>query len=401
MLNFLEWVQLKEEVLEEAGRHAYQRDLDAGAPDEETFRQDQQAGINYYVINNAMAFLNSTMKPAEKDPETGEVSYALRDKPVNPQSFSLFKIQNIEGSQVMAVRHVGKTWSQGKSKGMHVDSLADVSDSFKDVGFGQSHDRYFINLNGSGGANASKIKALHQKYLGLTKAQVGGDKLAGSIFFGDEDSTGGIDNPVAKKVMRQGAQDMKDQQWLDFANRASHGQDITQMARQAAIDDESGYNSLENPRFLEKLRLMGAESVVDQLKAHGHMEASGEEQQAIQTAKQLDYLAKSGQMQHLAGSPEFEDQVRNPLVLRFARVLGLQALVDYIDQGGGDLVARMKQPDAIRNARVGKTTGEPLEPTGTDAPNLGQMLGIEHLQEGFKRLWKFHNDTKTYNYFPE
>jgi hypothetical protein len=202
--SFLEWVQNKEELLEETRAHVWARDLDVGAPDESTFKDDQQAGINYWVVNNGTALLKSVIK-RDRDGD-----FKL-EKQKNPHDFSLFKIKNIQDDKVEAVRSLQKTWAQGKTKIMNVNSLRDVTDAFEQVAFGNKlPDRYFVHAgNGSG-----SIDELHQIYLELTKKQAADPMaLGGSRAFTNE--KGG--NDVARNLINQGADEIKFQQWLDWA----------------------------------------------------------------------------------------------------------------------------------------------------------------------------------------
>ena len=391
---FLDWLEKKQKKILEAstmsrvGMRQYHAQADI---DQESFERDQNAGVKYIVITNSIKMLRDLIKAAK----TGN--------PVDPSNYSEFRITNIDGDRATMVRNVNQTYSQGVSKVVDLDDIKEfeVTDAFKDAGIiGQNKNRYFLSARRKG--TEDTLRNLMQKWLSLTTHQVVGDKMsqqdmAMTNFLGGQDKV--------KQKLNQGAQGAKDQFWADLGDKAMRGEDVTKLATDAAVDDETGYNALDNDRFHQKLMHI-APALFTQLKLKGVIgDLSAEEAKLVKDLQQIEAVAKAGMAdQVLSGNPEVQQAIENPNSVMYAKVLGLWNAANWIE-------SKERSSNSLFNTlRSMKPAQAEPQPSGMGQPAMGQQsggpVGLQKLLQGegtvFESIcWKRHNDKRGYDYFSE
>ena len=417
--SFNEWLKQKE-LTEATGlqraqmQHDTQANLDAAS-----FADDQAAGVPHYVINNSMALLNDLIKlPSQRQAQAG-MGASMRQATVNPMNYSMFQITGIEGDTVTMKRdmsHVTHSGGFGRQKLTNLASLRDVTDSFHDWGIGQKNAKYYINVHGAGPSVAPRVDAMYQKWLGLSKAQAatGGDAEGGQVLQ-IKGLLGG--DQAVKSAVNQGASEIRDQMWLNLAQKAMQGQDVSKTAKDAGMDDVTGRDAFQNPRFLEKLRLMGAQAIVDQMRLKGLLAShplDPAETQLVASLTQMNRLVQ-GAPQTLEGNPQVQEILRQPNAEYFSKLLGFRPLVAWMQQhlGGDELMTRLRQgavatqaakPDD--NALDVLTGGGRFQNAAAFKPSQDarQVASQNVLDQMFRKkaesvLWKYHNDQKLYEYY--
>lgn len=352
VLHFHEWLLEQARLLEEGLRQNVMSNDSRVNLDSDSFLQSQKAGTKHWVINNAVQFLrDSIVLPTEGQQLKGITPKLRTSNMPNPMKYSTFAITGIDGNNVHMKRNTTDTYVQGKEKMTGLSGLRDVTDSFEQLNLGNGgKDRYYINIFGGGQGHSKTADVLYKTYMQLTKAQAsGGADLHVLNVLGGPDK--GQDN--VKNALNRGAKDTKDQMWLDFAKRIEHGENITAVLKQALRDEETNASLADNPRFVQKLKMMGAGIVLDQMKWTGALgQLTPEEAAHLRGVRQIDDLVAKGQSQVLDGNPQVDAILKNPNTPVIAKVLSLKHLQSYLDKhSGGDLIQKihqMPQPQQVQ-----------------------------------------------------
>ena len=379
-MSFTDWYEKRS--LDEGMARLASREFDARTDvSQETFERDQvnpDLKVDYVVITNASKMLRDLIKAAK----TGGT--------VDPDAYTSFRIDSIDGDVVTMSRNTNQTYSHGQSKTIGIDAIDgfEVTDALQDSGFGRKGTRYFLSAARKG--TAPKLRKLMQDWLALSRhSAIGSDKedhrmaKMASFFGGDQ---------AVKDRINSGANDAKSQMFAGFDVRARRGEDVSAAVADAALDDVSGVSRLQDEKFQRFLSKVAPNAYL-QLRLKGQIgQISPDEQKLISGLEQIDKVSQSPvAAQVLTNNPNVDSIASNPNAANYAFVLGLTNAANWIRQNSSGTSSLFNKISNTRQTPV-QTQDRVSKPKGLDALLAGESALSESI------VWRGRQVERVYGY---